>query len=762
MKRFYTYVIFTLIFCSSLNLALAENVEFPDINLANKVRAALDLPAGADIPKAQLATLTVLDASAPEEQINDLTGLEHATQLTALNLNFNQIRDLSPLTGLTNLTVLDLEGNQISDVTALIGLVNLEELYLAGNPITDKQPLRTLLEKNPDLQLDIDIPGPTWMPDGNLYAAIREALGLTPGDTLTPQALQGLTQLDASWSGISDLTGLEHATQLIGLSLQDNRIRAITPLAGLTNLTTLDLGRNEIRDITPLAGLTELTELRLDGNAISDIAPLAGLTELRYLSLENNKISSVSSLTGLTNLNELWLSGNLITDRIIEGTPLEETPLWDLLQANPNINTDIPINETQRQTLSNKNLEINAGIPLYALVSSQGRFPSFSPDGTLLAYAYMESDDSDDYAVKLWDVGTKQNIATLEGHTGIVWSVSFSPDGKLIASTDIISDENDAIVGSTIKLWDIGTKENIATFEVDVPASGTYEDWALRSVLLGGPSIPFSPDGTLLAYSVPDDTTKLWNVQTRENIATLSEDAAFVSFSPDGTLLATVGLLDNKVILWDLTSYLIPSEPEKIAADVNGDGVVDVLDLVIVAANFGSVNTTPAADVNDDGEVNREDILAVLDALEAVAAAPAATSATTSLQRWIDLAKQYDRTDADFQKGLAVLENLLMTLREIEMVSKETALLANYPNPFNPETWIPYQLAKPADVKIFIYTMDGKLVRTLALGHQAVGKYHHRSRAAYWDGRNNLGEPVAAASISIRYLRAISPPRAKC
>ena len=81
---------------------------------------------------------------------------------------------------------------------------------------------------------------------------------------------------------------------------------------------------------------------------------------------------------------------------------------------------------------------------------------------------------------------------------------------------------------------------------------------------------------------------------------------------------------------------------------------------------------------------------------------------------------------------------------ESGLIPKETALLANYPNPFNPETWIPYQLATPADVSIAIYAADGKLVRTLALGHQPVGIYESRSRAAYWDGRNTFGEPVAS------------------
>ena len=74
----------------------------------------------------------------------------------------------------------------------------------------------------------------------------------------------------------------------------------------------------------------------------------------------------------------------------------------------------------------------------------------------------------------------------------------------------------------------------------------------------------------------------------------------------------------------------------------------------------------------------------------------------------------------------------------------ETSLLANYPNPFNPETWLPYQLASPVEVHIVIYAADGQLIRRLDLGYQPVGFYESRSRAAYWDGKNAVGEPVAS------------------
>ena len=109
------------------------------------------------------------------------------------------------------------------------------------------------------------------------------------------------------------------------------------------------------------------------------------------------------------------------------------------------------------------------------------------------------------------------------------------------------------------------------------------------------------------------------------------------------------------------------------------------------------------------------------------------------IKGWLNQARQLSLTDPAYLRGITVLEQLLMVL-----TPKETVLLANYPNPFNPETWIPYHLAKDADVTLHIYAVNGTLVRTLTLGHQPAGMYQNRSRAAYWDGKNAFGEPVAS------------------
>jgi hypothetical protein len=74
----------------------------------------------------------------------------------------------------------------------------------------------------------------------------------------------------------------------------------------------------------------------------------------------------------------------------------------------------------------------------------------------------------------------------------------------------------------------------------------------------------------------------------------------------------------------------------------------------------------------------------------------------------------------------------------------QTRLMANYPNPFNPETWIPFELAEDADVTVRLYGLDGRVVRTLDLGRRAMGEHAERDQAAYWDGRNDAGERVAS------------------
>jgi len=214
--------------------------------------------------------------------------------------------------------------------------------------------------------------------------------------------------------------------------------------------------------------------------------------------------------------------------------------------------------------------------------------------------------------------------------------------------------------------------------------------------------------------------------------------AGFVAFSPDGTTIVSSDR-QGRLSLWELA-------PVYSQEDINQDGVVNIIDLTLVASNFGKTGKN-AADVNGDGVVNIVDLAVVAVVFGNTAAAPEIWRLNTDsivtraeVEHWLSEAHQLNLTTPTFQQGIRVLEQLLTAFP----TPKKTGLLPNYPNPFNPETWIPYQLAKPAEVTLTIHTANGTVVRTLVLGYQSAGIYESRSRAAYWDGKNTQGEPVSS------------------
>ena len=230
-------------------------------------------------------------------------------------------------------------------------------------------------------------------------------------------------------------------------------------------------------------------------------------------------------------------------------------------------------------------------------------------------------------------------------------------------------------------------------------------------------------------------------------LATLTFEV--VDFKASAVTPSQVYLVDADGKRWEATTengeVTIPPEPaEAIFGDINRDGIVNIQDLIIVGNRLGQRGKN-SADVNEDGLVDVVDIVLVASAFDAAAAAPAlypqalAPITAAEVQDWFSQARQLTRTDPAYLRGMTVLEQLLKAL-----TPKKTGLLPNYPNPFNPETWIPYHLSENTDVQISIYDIKGVLVRRLDLGHQVAGYYADQTKAAYWDGKNAFGEPVAS------------------
>ena len=197
------------------------------------------------------------------------------------------------------------------------------------------------------------------------------------------------------------------------------------------------------------------------------------------------------------------------------------------------------------------------------------------------------------------------------------------------------------------------------------------------------------------------------------------------------------------------------------SGDVNQDGIVNVLDIILVAQNLGQKPPShPKVDVNKDGQVNILDLVFVAERLgEKVAAAPAqmniAKGIPSSSKDVIVVRRALNELETVPEKSHSVavtLQFLRAWLANADRDVRETKLLPNYPNPFNPETWIPYQLADAADVSMHIYDVSGRFVRTISIGFKPVGYYLTRERAAYWDGRNETGEPVSSGVYFLQFI----------
>ena len=195
--------------------------------------------------------------------------------------------------------------------------------------------------------------------------------------------------------------------------------------------------------------------------------------------------------------------------------------------------------------------------------------------------------------------------------------------------------------------------------------------------------------------------------------------------------------------------------------DVNQDGLINVLDIILVAQNLGQKPPShPRVDVNKDGQINVLDLVFIAERLgEKVAAAPSQIDVIkvkpSSFQDIIVVRRALNELEAVPEKSQSIevtLQFLRAWLANADRDVRETRLLRNYPNPFNPETWIPYQLADATDVSMTIYDVSGHLVRTISVGFKPVGYYLTRERAAYWDGRNETGESVSSGVYFLQFV----------
>ena len=722
----------TFILCAALFfiplLISAQTVNIPDVNLRKAINEALGKAPNARITADEMTTLREINALSMD--IKNLAGLEAAVNLEGLGLNNNIISDISPLTGLIKLRDIGLEENAITDLSPLAGLINVEHLHLGHNVITDLSPLEGLINLRGiglhhnaifDLSPLAGLVKLEWIGmSHNPLADLAPLSGLTnlrnfhgwgtPVVNLAAIAkLPKLREINVCGGEISDLAPLAEAKGLKELYIVGNDVSDLSPLEGLTGLTHLGLHHNQVSDLSPLEGLSNLTWVNLHDNRVSDVSPLAALDNLKWIDLSQNAITDVSALAALPNLTWMGLTENTLTD----SSQLEQFSAKTSISHSDFVNTAFP--EAGPKIVGPWLWAIVPG----ASVSNADLLEKASKGAaTEVKVATFGATEEKPVGASKW---TAHNLAPVGGDNinemtdALGWgSGSEVYDHVVYGSATLNSprkQETTMLVGSDdgVKVWLNG---EVVHYNPTTRGAGDYQD----------------------AFPV--------RLKQGTNVLLVAVDnrghggfSGFFGFAKDTDY--TVNPIGKKF------NVQIP------AWDVNRDGRTDILDLIIVGQDFGKANSTNArTDVNRDGKRNIADLVLVarhLGELSGISAAPATFVANsvrlepTIIRGWIAQAQIENDGSLAFQQGIANLQQLLAVL-----TPESTALLANYPNPFNPETWIPYKLAKPATVTLRIYTMSGVLVRTLNLGHQPAGNYQQRSRAAYWDGKNELGEPVAS------------------
>ena len=723
----------------------------PVASLTNLTTLGLSVNTISDI--SAVASLTNLDwLDLVGNTISDISAVASLTNLELLALFSNNISDISPVASLTNLTVLYLQNNNISDIFPLITLTNLTRLYLQNNNISDISPLEWLMARGTVVYFRgnpaFETPGPkieegwVWLmvPTTDVFNGSDAAA--SGRDFLSEASDGAVTEADVALNGA-------RAGSRVGNSVWTS---ATLNAADPNNLGAI------VRD----------TDI--------DYPVAYGVVSIQSETLQETRVYIGGGPV------KVWFNGTLV---------YKDTDPW----SGDNYETAVPV-----QLVPGENVLLIAAYRPYPWSSRWGAFFGFqdgtgytigspSPEKITGPWLWMiaptepglggaDSTDVDSLAMASGGTVTEADIATNGANVGDeVGNLKWTPGEISPTGGDNIND----------------TVTRIGLDEGDIDHHSSYALITLESA-----SAQFGV--TMRVGS--DDSIKVWLNGEVVHKNAINRSAADFQDTFTVNLLQGDNLLLVKVSerreAWSMfvgidaeVNVLPPPDPlpgpgpNPGSVDVNGDGRVDVLDLAIVALFYGTqvpVGISFPADVNADGIVNILDLTAVAqgidaasnagtlaaddvgvvleavaeqaNAIDGVAEAPAHFS-TSQQTRFSGIAyrnvaaafsdvKHLATDDARLGKWMPLLQELLHRLTEMQEIPDTTALLPNYPNPFNPETWIPYQLAAAAEVAVTIYDVRGGMVRALTFGHQPAGVYESRGRAAYWDGKNQTGEPVAS------------------
>ena len=653
---------------------------------------------------------------------NDFTSLSSGIfdKLTNLSKLYMDSHDMTSIPSgifdkLTNLTLLDLGPNPNIGLRSLPSgifdkLTNLVELRLYYNPL--RSLTSGMFDKNTKLTtLVLDRMGLSSLPsdifDKNTKLT-KIRLGYNLLSSLPSNIFDELTALktlELKYNRLSSLpTGIfDENTELTGIWLLENSLSSLP--SGIfdenTKLTELYLNSNSLSSLS--SGIfdnnTALKKLVLSDNSLSSLPSdiFDELTALTTLFLSDNQITDVSEIEGLTSLTSLYLNGNSISDY---GPLRRLKAAIDAIEDHPGLTLDITIPPV-----------------------SSNNVPTFT-DGTSTTRSVAEGTAASQNigtAVGATDTDTGDTLTyTLGGTDSGSFSI-VSTSGQLQTSA-ALDYETKSSYSVTVSVSD----GNGGSDSIEVTINVTDVDEA-------GNDPPTFTDGSSTTRSVAENTASGQNIGDAV-AATDSDSGDTLTYTLGGTdassfsIVSTSGQLQTKAALdyETKTSYSV---------------TVSVSD-----GNSGSDSITVTINVTDVEESGTT-TYNVGDTIPGFPFQTGTFSFTTTLSAGGTVYTCASEGQCTITNGEVTAGTITVPAESGapsgQEAPKQTTLLPNFPNPFNPETWIPYQLAKPSEVTITIYDIRGRVVRVLVLGHQAAGIYRSRSKAALWDGRNHFGEKVA-------------------
>ncbi|RKU12490.1 hypothetical protein C6503_17015, partial [Candidatus Poribacteria bacterium] len=741
-------------------------------------------------------------------QISDISPLANLKGLEHLNLDANVISDVSPLAKLTKLEVLYLENNIISDISPLAGLTNLERLDLRNNAISDFSPLDGLSEKtiirsqgNPSavLQGGPKIVGP-WL------WVVLPGEGFHNGKDLLAQASGGkVTELSVATEGATEGEPVGNnvwTSDNIDPNNSNNTIKLVRALGVDDSVRqrvmygSIILHSHKEQQTTMFAGSNDHHKVWLNGKLINEkyhghsadyevffpatlrqgknvllvaIFDYQGgwagagyfgfAPDTEYTVLSPGARFSLSTTATQVKVGDRF-TVQLKTENISDLAGWQSDIIFDpaVLKVN-NVSEGSFLKQGGGRTHFLKGTIDNTIGRIDGIGSARLSEGGVNGEGTLLSVTFTAKANGESrLSVRKFQAGSSLGETISSRPPDIIITVgdpSVSDVGDDIFS--VSTDETPIHFGDTFTLrLSANDVTDLAGWQTDI----SFDPAVLEAVEVSeGDFLNVKSGETFFWQGAIDNAAgKIKGISTAKlkGSGNGTGTLLLVTFKTKATGETRVtfsnffaGASSGETIPSDAPEIVITVEDRKYPAwDVNQDGVVNIQDLILVAQYLGSdASINRQADVNGDGTINVLDLIAVAQHLGESTAGVAPSYVTMDsleldsamIQAWIARAEAINDGSLAFRRGIENLQRLLASL-----LPQKTALLTNYPNPFNPETWIPYHLAEPADVTVRIYAANGTLVRTLALGHQAAGIYESRARAAYWDGKNEMGEPVAS------------------